>query len=213
MSAPSAIPTAPIHLGFAGSRTLFEDPAPRPALEAALLPQLIATLRQLRIDLALTPDEPLCGISQIAIGADFLFVQACAALGCTHRLFLPQPLDDFLTAGTPVPDGTSILDFTPAQQADARAVLARTNVVEQRVVSTSLDREQRFIDTNLAIAAASDVVVCLLRAGAPAAPGGTAHLQEVALHRGLPVLHLEVSLEHQTPKLEAHWLQLEAFAR
>jgi len=213
MSSPSATPAPPIHLGFAGSRTLFEDPAQRPALEAALLSQLIATLRQLRTDLALTPDEPLCGISQIAIGADFLFVQACAALGGTHRLFLPQPLDDFLTAGTPAPDGTFTLDFTPTQQVDARVLLSRARPTEQRVVSTSPDRDQRFIDTNLAIAAASDVVLCLLRAGAPAAPGGTAHLQEVALHCGLPVLRLEVSLENQTPKLEAHWLQMEAFAR
>ncbi|KAA3593401.1 MAG: hypothetical protein D8M57_00900 [Candidatus Scalindua sp. AMX11] len=62
----------------------------------SLLEQLVLQLKKLIKTLKLGEQHFFCGISQIAIGSDMLFVKACQAIKdeeIPHRLFLPQHLD------------------------------------------------------------------------------------------------------------------------
>ena len=106
-----------VQVGFAGSRILF-DAAAHPGLDALKFEReiedhLAAVLEALPETLGLAKKHFLCGISQIAIGADTLFTRACARLGISQRIFLSQHRDAYLAAkcenGTP--------DFTEAQAA------------------------------------------------------------------------------------------------
>lgn len=189
-------PTVPlvVQVGFAGSRELFDGAglgaAEAQALEADIGRQLTQRLRALPALLGLHERHFLCGVSQVAVGGDTLFSQACVALGWWQRVLLPQWLDAYLGAT----DAQGRPDFTPAQASTARALLALPHVIEQRVASATAGRREQFEDVNLAIVAESDVVVCLLRAAAPGRPGGTRALIEHAARAGKPVLQIEVSL-------------------
>lgn len=195
---PDAVsPTVPlvVQVGFAGSRRLFDTASlAQPeiaALEAKLGAQLTARLRQLPALLGLSERHFVCGVSQVAIGADALFSRACVALGWWQRVLLPQWQGAYFAAVDD--DGTP--DFSAAQAALARDLLARPHVIEQRVASTAPDRREQFEDVNLAIVAESDVLVCLLRAPAPGRPGGTRALIEHAARVGKPVMLIDVSVQ------------------
>src|SRR6185503_12465688 len=91
-----------VQVGFAGSRHLF-DAAAFPDLdptdvERQVLSLFIGYLAQLPATLGLTSDHFLCGVSQIAVGADTVFVRACQSLKIVHRVLLSQPRDAFLSA-------------------------------------------------------------------------------------------------------------------
>lgn len=192
----------PWHVGFAGSRFLFEpgrlEPARARTLEAALLPVLIARLAELPQRLDVAPSRPVCGLSQVAIGADTLFTRACAALGWRQQVLLPQAVDAFLAAGEPAEP-----DFTPDEQAAARALLRLSHIESVRVASQAHDRVVQFEDTNAAILAASDAIVCLVREGAHARPGGTRDLMQRAALAGKPVGLLQVALRDGVPQLSS----------
>ena len=195
---PAAVnPTVPlvVQVGFAGSRQLFDSaglgPAEVAALEADLGAQLIERLGRLPVLLGLSEKHFLCGLSQVAIGGDTLFSQACVALGWWQRVLLPQALDAYLGAV----DAQGAPDFTALQAAAARALLALPQVIEQRVASTAQGRHEQFEDVNLAIVADSDVVVCLLRAAVPGRAGGTRALIEHAVRVGKPVLQIDVAVQ------------------
>jgi len=182
-------------VGFAGSRLLFETASlaqPEIAvLEAELGAQLTARLRQLPALLGLSDRHFVCGVSQVAIGADTLFSQACVALGWWQRVLLPQWQGAYFAAV----DDDGAPDFSAAQAALARELLARPHVIEQRVASNAPDRREQFEDVNLAIVAESDVLVCLLRAPAPGHRGGTRALIDHAARVGKPVLLIDVSVQ------------------
>ncbi len=120
-------PTVPlvVQVGFAGSRLLFETASlaqPEIAvLEAELGAQLTARLRQLPALLGLSDRHFVCGVSQVAIGADTLFSQACVALGWWQRVLLPQWQGAYFAAV----DDDGAPDFSAAQAALARELLAR----------------------------------------------------------------------------------------
>jgi hypothetical protein len=202
-AAPDTVPpTLPIvvQVGFAGSRFLF-GPGRLPAdvermLQGEVRDALVGRLAELPAHLGLAPQHVLCGVSQLAIGADTVFTEACRALGLPQRVLLPQPLAAFLAGGD-----AGDPDFTPAEQDAARALLATAHIAELRVASDAEDRIDRFEDTNLALLNESDVVVCLLRAGALGRPGGTRDLVQRAAQAGKPVLLLEVSVEGGRPQL------------
>ncbi len=211
-------PTVPlvVQIGFAGSRQLFDPtglgPAERAALEADLAAQLTERLTRLPALLGLTEHHFLCGLSQVAIGADTLFSQSCAALGWWQRVLLPQWLDAYLGAT----DASGTPDFSPEQASTARALLALPQVIECRVASSSALRQEQFEDVNLAIVEDSDVLVCLLRAAAPGRPGGTRALIDHAVRVGKPVLQLDVTRQgdrvHVSPLLPvAAWPNGHAF--
>ena len=187
-----------VQVGFAGSRLLFDAASiAQPeiaALEAELGAQLTARLRQLPALLGLSERHFVCGVSQMAIGADTLFSRACVALGWWQRVLLPQWQDAYFAAV----DDDGVADFSPAQASLARELLTQPHIIEQRVASTASHRREQFEDVNLAIVAESDVVVCLLRADAPGRPGGTRALIDHAARVGKPVLLIEVSVQdHQ----------------
>jgi hypothetical protein len=66
-----------LHIGFAGARSLWPK-------------ELRHLLGELRNRLQVTQSCFPVGISQIAIGADSLFAEACAAETIPLRVFLPQ---------------------------------------------------------------------------------------------------------------------------
>lgn len=192
-------PTVPlvVQVGFAGSRRLFDSAALTAveisALEAELGAQLTARLRRLPALLCLSDRHFVCGVSQVAIGADTLFSHACLTLGWLQRVLLPQWPGAYFTAADD--DGTP--DFSHTQATLARDLLARPHVIEQRVASTAPDRREQFEDVNLNIVAESDVLVCLLRAAAPGRAGGTRALIDHAARVGKPVLLIEVSVQER----------------
>jgi len=199
-----------VHLGFAGSRRLFDpapaDPAEVRRLHAAVEAHLTKRLATLPADLGLGEHHFLVGVAQVAAGADTLFARACAArtaLGvrCVlQRVFLPQHRRDFLDA-----HGSSGPDFTADERAEAEALLDAPHVIEERVVSAAATRGERFEDVNVEILRASDAVLCLLREGAAGKAGGTLQLLERATAAGLPVLAIRVGLRDGEPTFAEEW--------
>lgn len=195
-----------MRIGFAGSRRLFEpgmDPRRRKALEHDLQECLQRMLSgngagPNRRDGSMAPAPAripgwkegvaLEGISQIAIGADIIFTRACRSLGIPQRVFLPQPLNDYLAATS----AEGERDFSDAEARASAALLGSEHIIECRVVGRSADRETRFVQVNEAIAAVSDVIMCVLACDATAVPGGTVHLLTLARERGLPTMALRV---------------------
>jgi hypothetical protein len=189
-------PTIPIvvQVGFAGSRNLFNlsrhpdlDPA---ELEAQAYECLVRRLGELRETLGLSRHHVLCGISQVAVGADMLFTRACQALGIAQRVLLPQHRDDYLAAT----GSDGIPDFTPPQENVARELLGSQHIIEERVVSHARDRDTRFEEANSAILRESDVVLCIVRDGAQGKPGGTEDLIARADIVGKPVVTLRLTI-------------------
>jgi hypothetical protein len=201
---PPPIPLV-VQLGFVGSRRLVDaaaqpgvDPA---AFAAALQPLLTARLARLPAELGLEPQRhPVCGVSSLAIGGDMLFARACAALDWPHRVFLPQLREDFLAAT----GSGGARDFTDAEAAAARALLAGPGVIQERVASKSPDRRERFEDVNLELIRVCDLLVVLVRAGADGQPGGSldAIQQATACERTVLELHVSVDATGQ-PHLDA----------
>jgi hypothetical protein len=203
--APATVPPRlpiVVQVGFAGSRLLFAPQrlpaAQTAALEADLLGQLIERLQALPATLGLTTMHRLCGVSQLAIGADTVFTRALMALGLPQRLVLPQARDAFLAAGA-----DSDPDFTADERETALGLMSSSHIIELRVGSDAAERSEQFEDSNSEILRDSDVVVCLLRAGAHARAGGTVELAEHARQAGKTVLLLEVTLAEGRPRLSA----------
>jgi len=202
LSTPPSLPLV-VQVGFAGSRRLWPEGAviDAGAFERELARQLQQVLRQLPAALGLSPQHFLVGVSQLAAGADLLFSEAIAGLGWGQRLLLPQVIDDYLSA-----HGSRGPDFTPQEQARARALLHSPHLIEQRVVTTAAERDARFEDTNLAILAEADVIVCLRRQGQVGQAGGTQHLINRARARGMKLLDLCVSVSPEgLPVLDKAW--------
>jgi len=172
---------------------------------AVFLKEAGESLRELLADMPRKLDwQPYhfgCGISQVAIGADMLFTEACAALPMPQRIFLPQAREEYLSAcGT---DGGR--DFMDDEQREALRLLASPHIIHERVVSHSKDRICRFEDTNLEILKASDVIVCLLRARAQGKRGGTAELLDYGMALGKPVLEIHVAEVTGHPEITSQW--------
>jgi hypothetical protein len=193
-----------LHLGFAGSRALFPSdwPAERRAAAHARLVELLALeIGQLKSRLGLSgkghgEDETghfWVGVSQVAVGADAVFADACVRLGIPLRVFLPQTRDEYLRA-----QGTQGPDFDEDERAAALARLEHPNVIQQRVVSHSSDRHTRFTDTNVEIQRIADVVLTLQTADATdSRVGGTNELAAMAARHHKPVYALSVSFDAQ----------------
>lgn len=198
-----------VQLGFAGSRQLVEALASgssgHPQFHEQVQRDLQQRLARLPEALGMASNQFLCGISQVAIGADMLFTRACRELKIPQRIFLPQNRHDYLTAGGS--DGS--LDFSPEQRREAEQLLAADHIIQERVVSHSADRTARFEDTNLEILRVSDVVVCLLREDAVGKPGGTNQLLAGAIARQRPTLELRVTNQNGQAVVSETWHNLQ----
>ena len=202
---PGSLPLV-VHSGFAGSRQLLSpdsaDAARHAAFEEEVAGLLETRLRSLVSELELGSRHLVCGVSQVAIGADLVFSQVVARLGWAQRVFLPQPRDVFLAAtgsnGEP--------DFPGKSREAAAGVLDSPHVVQERVVSKAPTRTARFLDANVAIARVCDVAVCLVRSDAAAKAAGTQDFMGRALARGKPVLEVRVGVDAQEkPVFEEAW--------
>lgn len=201
-----------VQLGFAGSRHLFDHSAhpdvDTNAFDEAVQRQFTEVMKLLPASLRLSDRQFLCGISQVAIGADTVFTRACQALAIPQRLFLPQSRDEYLEAvgseGEP--------DFTPEQRNTAQDLLNSPHVIQEHVVSDAQDRRTRFEDANLEIVRVSDVLVCLVRAEDDPKPGGTRDLLARALKRGKPVLEIGVAVVDGQPVFKELWHNLDRVA-
>ncbi|MBC7980082.1 MAG: hypothetical protein H7Y36_05920 [Armatimonadetes bacterium] len=198
-----------VSVGFAGSRMLIASghvltDSEREEFHQVVENYLYECIAGIPEELHLQPNHFLCGISQIAIGADTLFTRALSARGIPQRIFLPQAREEYLnatgTSGTP--------DFSTTDKVIASDLLLSPHIIQERVVSDASDRTNRFEDTNLHILNASDVIVILLRANADTKPGGTDDLLQHALHHHKPVLEIQVSFENQQAAFTKTWHKL-----
>ena len=194
-----------VQVGFAGARRLcdeeFTDPNAERSWHDAVEQHLAESLDALAKELRLSPHHFLCGISQIACGADTLFTRACRTRQIRQRIFLPQPADDYLSAA----GSSGLPDFTPEQRAEAESLLASKHIIQQRVVSASLNRTERFQETNAEILRVSDVVICLLRENSRGESGGANDLLDRARAIGVPALEIRVGSEHSRPVFDRKW--------
>jgi hypothetical protein len=183
-----------VQVGFAGVRNLY-DSQQHPtinsvAFEEALQQRLKEVLATLPTTLGLEPQHFLCGISQLAIGADFAFTRACMESKTLQRILLPQHRDGYFTAvgsaGKP--------DFTPEQQLVAERLLASEHIIQQRMVSDAPTRHERFRDCNLEFLRVCSALICLVRADQAGRAGGTQELIDFAAKRKIPVLVLTLSV-------------------
>jgi len=201
-----------VEVGFAGSRRLFDagvDPKVDPdALDQQVTGHLVDVLRRMPAVLGLDRRHFLCGISQIAIGADTAFTRACARLDIPQQILLPQSPEEYLRASGS--DGEA--DFPGSSLQIARDLLDAPHIVHARVVSDALDRTARFEDVNLEIVRTSAVIVCLLREGADARPGGTVALLNHARLRGRAVLEIRVGESEGKASFSERWHGLEGFS-
>jgi hypothetical protein len=174
-------------------------------LQRKLAPAAMAGSKQeptpIAVDLGLPETCSFEGVSQVAIGADLLFTRACLSLGIPQRIFLPLPAEEYLSdSGS---DGAS--DFSAAEANASAALLASEHIVECRIVGDSPDRETRFEQTNQAIAAASDVILCVRALGAVARPGGTAQLLGLAAESRMPALELCITGDNGVLNVTERW--------
>lgn len=203
-SVSTALPCV-VQVGFAGSRRLFDNPPVDADVEAqwnsVVLEHVLRSLDEMRVKLALQPQHFLCGISQIACGADTIFTRACSAREVPQRIFLPQALDDYLSASS----SNGEPDFTPTQEKEARSLLTSPHIIQERVVSFSQDRSDRFRETNAQILRVSDVVICLLRVDAEGKAGGTNELLQRASEVKIPALEIRVGVADGKPVCQDYW--------
>jgi hypothetical protein len=202
-----------VQIAFSGSRSLFDEKS-HPSLDSAAFYAVVQRylterLRILPQELGLDDRHFICGLSQLGVGADTLFSRACAALDIPQRLWLPQQREDFLAAvGS---DGAP--DFTDEERIAARKLFDSEHVIEERIVSTSADRQTRFQEVNLELLRASDLVVCLLNRARDGKPGGTSELMEEAEKRGRPLLEIRVDVgDEGQPQFSESWHHRGAFA-
>ena len=206
---PAASPAlqCTVTLGFAGSRQLL-DQAPADGTELVQIQKFLTDqLKGLPDALRLSNAHFLCGLSQIAIGADMLFTRACRDLDIPQWIVLPQPRDEFLNAksssGTP--------DFTEQERMEAMTLLDSPHIIHEQVVSNGPDRASRFEDTNLEIVRRSDVVVCLLHADGQRKAGRTEDMLDLAKNRGRPTLEIRIGRTEGKLEIVPTWHNLTAY--
>ena len=213
-----------VQVGFAGTRRLLpidSSKALQTELEAKVLGKLKEALESLKPTgiegraLGLREGHFLCGVSQIAIGGDVLFTEACAATRIGQRIFLTNTPNEYFSAS-----GDSGPDFNAEQRQMAEQLLASERIFQVRVVSTAPSRSTRFVEANLEIARVSDICLCVLRddrekrrtSESPGASpqsnspseriGGTLEFVSAANRRGRPIWLIYVTVNGD--KIELH---------
>ena len=195
-----------VRIGFSGSRHLLPtnstcNQTQREMFHQLIEQRLIQVFAELPVKLGLQPHHFLCGISQIAVGGDTLFTRACAAQPIPQQIFLPQTRDEFLAAV----GSSGKNDFSPEEKSVATDLLKSPHIIEQRVVSHSHTRSDRFEEANLEILRTSNVCVCLLRVDAGSKAGGAKSFLTDARMFGLPALEVRVGEKDGVPIFEEEW--------
>lgn len=203
-SLTSSIPLA-VRLGFAGSRYLIDTSqspeVPVTRILVAVQDWLKARVERLGEELGLSQSHFLCGVSCLAAGADTVFTKVCQDLQIPQMLFLPQTLTEFLLAT----DSEMNPDFSDAARDTVEGLIASSHIISVQVASDAPQRGLRFEDVNLAIVNESDVIICLVRAGAGGRTGGTIGLMDLARSQKKRVLEIQVSCEFGKPVCREFW--------
>lgn len=183
-----------VHVGFAGPRFLSEADLSDARLNGALEHQLQQAIESSLawVNTKLSPHHFICGVSQIAIGADTAFTRACGTLGLPQIIHLPQHVDAYLSAGDPHEP-----DFRPGEREAARALLESEHVVDVKLASRAHDRRVRFEETNRSIVAQSDLVICAIRENGSHGWGGSSHFLDYARQRGIPTVEIRFQVEEE----------------
>lgn len=206
------MPTSPLpctlQVGFAGARDLIGTlhfSVPLVEIENSLRDKLIDILGpegELRRELKLTNALFICGISQVAVGADSLFTEACGRLDLPQQIALPVQVEAYLTAVGSSGDA----HFDPSQITHARSLLAKNHVISERIVADSPNQTVRFEQVNMHILRVSDVVIGLVRADQVSKRGGTISLLEAAQRQGRHVLQLTLDADaNGLPVIHSSW--------
>ncbi len=195
-----------ITLGFSGSRKWL-DAAGRAdldtsAVNSAVEAWLLGRMNRLTGDLDLSANFFLCGVSQIAIGADMAFTRACQSLNIPQQILLPQHRDAYLDATEK--DGHP--DFSATDRAAASALLESPHIIEDRLVSHAPDRYLRFEETNVELVRRSDLLICLTMASSEARPGGTHDVITRAAKARKPVLWVRMTVHGEEVAFTEEWL-------
>ena len=184
----------PINIGFSGSRLLSIKNNGQIPKKHEIIHILENQILRFLYAMDISCDN-CYAISQIAIGADTLFFEACKDLKIPHRLFLPQTFDKFISGAEP--NGKP--DFTEAQKKLAIKLRKESTIIEEKVINHSSDRNQQFIDTNDAILDHSHIVIALIRHDVEyISPGGALDFLVKAQERNLPALELRIDLDTKT---------------
>lgn len=194
-----------VHVGFSGSRRLLPEAGNQSELlrqiESCMTDALQAIPEKFNLN-----NNFLCGVSQLAVGADTLFARVCQEAKIPQRVFLPQHFDEFVNA-----KGTQGSDFSESEKEQATKLFGSDHVIQQRVASSSNDRTTRFEQTNLEILNASDVIVCLLREDAKESVAGAVGMLKRAKRRNIPVLEMRVSVDNGIATTKDIWHNTEHF--
>lgn len=126
--------------------------------------------------------EPLLRLhTPLATGSDQLAAAAARKNGFQIRALLPFRADEYER------------DFSGEELAQFKALLGQADTV----MSLPGDRaaQDAYVLVGRAIVAASDVLIAIWDGKPGNGPGGTAHVVELALRQGVPVLHLHIDRE------------------
>lgn len=176
-----------VNIGFAGIRNFHEDH--KNQIQELLYIKLNEIFKDIGDKIPYA--QPLfCGISQLAKGSDIIFAEYCKTNNYSQRIYLPQSLSYYLNA-----IGSSGLeDFTAEDKQKATTLSKSNHIIQIRTVTSSDDRYTRFEETNLEILNSSDVIVCVVEAGAKEGKkGGTSDLLNGAKNHGIPLYVIEYS--------------------
>lgn len=190
-----------VTVGFSGPCRWFSEKE-SPGRDAAAFQEAAKTwladrLGGLPAELGLADHFFLTGISQIAVGGDHAFTEACQQLGIPQRISLPQPSDVFLTA-----IGSNGPDFTENEKKKALSLLASPHIIQETVASGAATRDERFEETNIELIRQSDVIIAMLK---PTGGTWTRDLVKRAKRWGIPVLEVAVSIQNGKPSFSGKW--------
>ena len=160
LRAMAEIPTDRLSLvvGVTGHRDIAADD------EAPLRAAFVSVLERLARS---SPHTPLLVLSGLAAGADSLAAEEAMARGIPVMACLPMPVGEYEK------------DFSPAESARFRALLATCS----RVTVTSPARENGYVATGLFMAQYSHLLVAFWDEKTSRGPGGTAEVIDMRLTR------------------------------
>lgn len=184
-----------VQVGFAGARDLIgglELTATQEQVEEELRRELEGILKPdgwLQKEMSLSQEHYFfCGVSQIAIGSDLQFTEACKALTIPQQVCLPVHREAYFSAKSS--DGTD--HFTKEQAAYAESLLKSAHVISERIVAESPDQTTRFEEVNMHLLRISDVVIGVVRKDQEAKRGGTIPLLEAARRQKRHVVQITI---------------------
>ena len=137
------------------------------SLDQQVQAYLCKRLAELPAELGLAQrDHFLCGISQIAAGADTLFTRACQSLNLPQRIFSCR--NPGMLTWRPLEPTALPTSAPPSGQQPC--VLSSPHVIQEQVVSDGPDRRTRFEDSNRELLRAATLSFACCGPTRPASP-------------------------------------------